>query len=382
MSLNANEITKFLAECKEGTHTKGEIAEIKAEVDAHLEEVNAIYNALEGEIAEIEDLLDNASSEADSAFNFGQATEDIERKKEHLKETAEEKALYTNFEAELSALLSVDKNFNKQNCFANIRALLKQNPDIKIGMIEKEAGIRLGYMARLEKPDNTAEPSMEFIITAAKMLGVTVDMLINGQIDGLNENERFVLSFLDTLIVDTENGDLSWEKETPKELENVQYFDGEPQHILMKKAEYYDIVGGDYPELIETRTEYNSLFFNDTLRVDLLGNVYHVMLPRTDTTIYIAHFEHATTDIFAKDDQYEVLVLQDTLTGLCGSCQSCAEIREQMIRLYKTIDQMNSGLGLTEGIKHTLSFYMKNSSPSGRKKNSDSMPDEDILPFE
>lgn len=50
----------------------------------------------------------------------------------------------------ITGALDEFKNFNKYTCFNNIRALLKVNPDVKIGMIEKEAGVRLGYMSRLE----------------------------------------------------------------------------------------------------------------------------------------------------------------------------------------------------------------------------------------
>ena len=52
---------------------------------------------------------------------------------------------------QLEELMSEKKNFDKSVCFSNIRELLRQNPDVKIGQIEKEAGIRLGYMSRLEK---------------------------------------------------------------------------------------------------------------------------------------------------------------------------------------------------------------------------------------
>lgn len=86
---------------------------------------------------------------------------------------------WAGFLTQLESYLSECKNFNKTLCFSNIRELLRQNPDVKIGQIEKEAGIRLGYMSRLEKDGNTSEPSMEFVVTAAKLLKVSVDTLIS-----------------------------------------------------------------------------------------------------------------------------------------------------------------------------------------------------------
>lgn len=354
----------------------------KEEVIEALEQAEMALDAISSELADIEECINQmeirGEEQTDKVIeSYGcdpEKVKDVESWR-----VAHQKAAF--YVEDLKQICASMNNFDKAKCFANIRALLKDS-DVKIGQIEKETGVRLGYMARLEKPDNTSEPTVEFVVTAAKLLGVTVDMLISGQIDGLNGNERFVLSFLDTLIQDTLNGDMVWEKESPKELENVPYCDGQPNHILMKHAEYYDIGESGYPELSLSRAEYNSLFFNDSMRVDLLGNVYHIDLPGTDTTVYVSHISHQDIELPFPDEQYEVLIYQNGLTGLCGSRQSVSEIREQIIRLYKTIDEMNSGLGLNENIKNALGFYMNTSSPSARKKAQAEAPSIDPeLPF-
>ena len=70
------------------------------------------------------------------------------------------------------------KNFNKFLLFSNIRELLKAS-DIKIGQIEKEAGLQNGYMSRLEKLDNSTDPSAEFLVTVSKLLKVSIDSLVS-----------------------------------------------------------------------------------------------------------------------------------------------------------------------------------------------------------
>ncbi len=67
--------------------------------------------------------------------------------------------------------------FDKKTCLANIRMLLR-NSEIKIGQIEKAAGCQPGYMSRLEKDGNTAEPSVEFLTVAAHMLKSSIDAII------------------------------------------------------------------------------------------------------------------------------------------------------------------------------------------------------------
>ena len=382
MQINGKEMEEFIDDAQLGLVSKDDVLEMLDAVTGVLDDINSEITMVEDFLQQVDVRGEGDTTDKDKlkelAPKYGIKPEDIDELESNRKRRAEVVGNMT----ELEKIRDTFKNFNKQNCFANIRALLKENPDIKIGMIEKEAGIRLGYMARLEKADNTSEPSMEFIASAAKLLGVTIDMLISGKIDGLNGNERFVLKFLDTLITDTLSGDMTWEKESPKELENTPYFDGKPQHILMKHAQYTDIGESGYPELVMERAEFNSLFFNDNMKVDMVGNVYHVELPRTDTVVYVAHIMHENDLPFA-DDQYEVQILQEgNLIGLCGSCQSVDEIKKQIIRLYKTIEDMNSGLGLNDSIKNALGFYMTNSSPSVEKKRQSSFSSiDDELPF-
>lgn len=383
MQINDKNVEEFIDDAKYGLVAKEDVLEMLELVSGVLDDINSKIATIEDFMQQVEIRGEGDTTDKDKlkelAPTYGIKPEDIDE----LDANRERRTEVAGLVSELEKIRDTFKNFNKQNCFANIRALLKENPDIKIGMIEKEAGIRLGYMARLEKADNTSEPSMEFIASAAKLLGTTVDMLISGKIDGLNGNERFVLKFLDTLITDTLSGDMSWEKESPKELENTPYVDGKPQHILMKHSEYIEIGESGYPEVVMERAEFNSLFFNDKMRIDMQGNVYHVELPKTDTTVYVAHIKHENGQSFS-DEQYEVQILQDgNLTGLCGSCQSTEEIKEQIIKLYKTIEEMNSCLGLNDSLKNTLGFYMNDSSPSvgKRKQNTPSFDYSADLPF-
>lgn len=106
-----------------------------------------------------------------------------------------------------------NKHYDKKTCFENIRTLLKKNPNIKIGQIEKEAGLGLGYMSRLEKENNTTEPSLNFITTAAKMLGVSIDTLLFQNLSELTSTDDFLLKFLEKVIAETKNGTAVWIEE-------------------------------------------------------------------------------------------------------------------------------------------------------------------------
>lgn len=114
---------------------------------------------------------------------------------------------------ELIIIMKNSKHYDKKTCFENIRTLLKKNPDIKIGQIEKEAGLGLGYMSRLEKDNDTTEPSLNFITTAAKMLDVSIDTLLFQKLSELTSTDDFLLKFLEKVIAETKNGTAVWVEE-------------------------------------------------------------------------------------------------------------------------------------------------------------------------
>lgn len=144
-------------------------------------------------------------------------------------------------EKKLTSVEQVEQNkkFNKYLTFSNIRELLK-NSDIKIGQIEKEAGHQPGYMSRLDKPDSTTEPSVEFLITASRMLNISLDVLVSKDIASLTPTEKYLISFIEKLQNDTLEDKLDWEKESPEELNQMEpNYNGNVPHPLFDNHEFY-----------------------------------------------------------------------------------------------------------------------------------------------
>lgn len=108
------------------------------------------------------------------------------------------------------------RNFNKAIALRNIRDMAKEK-DVKIGYIEQQAHVQIGYMSRLEKEGSTTEPSVEFLVTAAKLLETTVDSLISDR-KKTNATEMYLLSFVQKLISDTTVDKLRWVTEFSNEL--------------------------------------------------------------------------------------------------------------------------------------------------------------------
>lgn len=147
-----------------------------------------------------------------------------------------------------------NKKFDKYRTFSNIRELLK-NSDVKIGQIEKEAGCQPGYMSRLDKPNSTSEPSVEFLITAARMLNISLDVLISKDLVSLTPTEKYLVSFMEKLQRDTIADKLEWRKESPEYLNQMDCdMNGYIEHPLFDHHEFYEEGESEYPELVSRIT--------------------------------------------------------------------------------------------------------------------------------
>lgn len=237
--------------------TKGELVE-------KIEEIENEKNKIERKIAE------NSNS--------------MPGQKENLNELEKMRDKLNGFTEELQKMLAEYKNFNKSRCFSNIRELLRKNPEVKIGQIEKEAGVRLGYMSRLEKEGNTSEPSVEFVVSAAKLLHVSIDSLIAVDLVNLTPTEQYIVSFLDKLKTDTISDKLDWVRESAFDLNNIESEFGKiARHPLFSEELFYENRGGDYTEEVEHVVFNSKSFGTNTV---IAGDCFNLCL-KNGTTLYL-----------------------------------------------------------------------------------------------
>lgn len=198
-----------------------------------------------------------------------------------------------------------NKHYDKKTCFENIRVLLKKNPSVKIGQIEKEAGLRLGYMARLSKEDNTAEPSLEFITTAAKMLGASIDTLLFQKLSELTSTDDFLLKFLEKVIAETKNGTAVWKEEHTEKVNVVplQNPSAKLNRVFTFDIDFDDRYLGFYLDLYEfvnpeTNRQYIELWAcNEN---DDVGNDYLAIAGALDTNEELDILAKELFDFLAK----------------------------------------------------------------------------------
>lgn len=282
-------------------------------------------------------------------------------KAELLKDLEEtEKALNEWMELceELDKIRTANRNFNKSLCFSNIRELIKDNPDVKIGQIEKEAGIRLGYMSRLEKGDNAAEPSVEFIVTAAKLLNVSVDTLISVDLANLTSTEKYLVSFIEKLKSDTIMEKINWNVETEFELDR-QLVDcnGVSTHPLLSLETFYRQTECEYPEEVTDNVYVSKTFGPNT---SIHGDCFNLRL-KNGSTFYlmnIAKDVHYTNDksAFVKE---AVMYVPRGKTQVLATTQDEYPIGQLLEELYSTIKERMKHPQVNNDVMTAIDAFMK-----------------------
>lgn len=354
----------YLAEVQDGLYTKEEIANNIDWVNDKLDAINFELNSLEDAISRMEraEILQDGKSMMKLTEEYGP----MYQVKDHYNSLSRIKSQFEDVLEALEKSISGKKNFDKTICFSNIRELLKRDPNVKIGQIEKEAGIRLGYLSRLEKETNTAEPSMEFIVTAAKLLDVSIDTLVSINLSGLTPHEQYLVKFFDKLKANTIADKLDWKTERPDVLKDVYIFQGESEHPL------FNPIGSSYTE--GSRCIFQSKSFGDNTLIR--DDCYNLRL-KNGTTLYLMNIEKAAckaNDPDANAIEAWIWVPYKSVSVLFTS-RDASPIAHILEDLYRTVRSQMDHPRINKDAMYAIEAFMKDD------LEDDKTNDEDDIPF-
>ena len=202
-------------------------------------------------------------------------------------------------------------------------------------------------MSRLERGGNTSDPSVEFVVTAAKELGVPIDTLVNGTVGGVSPTEKLILSFGKRLINDTREDKISWERQSLAMLNGVYITDykiAETSHPL------YDFEGNP---MNPDRIYYDSRFYPNE-DVQPADTCYVAELPDTNSYVYLMSCMK-DWDFF-----YELYLVGDDIKPVCCSSQSCSEVATMIDNLYKEIKLASNHVHLDNATRNIIGQYLDN----------------------
>ena len=101
--------------------------------------------------------------------------------------------------------------FSRQKLAENIMALIQQKK-LRIGEVEQQIGISTGYLTKMLKKETDSAPSTDIIWRLSKVLGVSTDMLIEGDFSKATDNLQYMRKFLYSLQSLTDTNELEWDR--------------------------------------------------------------------------------------------------------------------------------------------------------------------------
>lgn len=274
--------------------------------------------------------------------------------------------------ADLNAVIARNKHFDKYLLFQNIRELMK-GTEIKLGQIEKEAGCQPGYMSRLDKTDNATDPTVEFIVTASRLLGVSVDILLNVTIKYLTPNELYMIKFLEKLIRDTVSEKLNWIKEPLYELKDIyEDEDGRKSHPLFDSYQSYGINSGG-----NTYERTQMYFPSDAFgrKTEIAGDCYHLELKNNATLYFMYVKEEGSADDEEGKTAFELWMYSKKggASFLCGDNAGKVMVTKLVFDLWMAIEQYMTRPRVNKNHKSIIDAFM-NDDLSDDPTSTDELP--------
>ena len=262
------------------------------------------------------------------------------------------------------------ENVNKRRCFENIRFLLKEKTDVKIGQIEKEAGVSLGYMSRMEKPGNSSEPSAEFIVTAAKMLGVSLDLLALTDMAVMNPTEKYLATLMEKLNKDTIADKLEWHRDSADSLNRMETdMNGNIEHPLFSMETFYEETEMEYPEEV-TRIVFTSHTFDCHTYIN--GECFRLNM-KGDSTLYLMDISKSVHRVNDPNAYAKEIWINTPGVGtqFLTSNRDVSQLSELVEILFDTVKRGSKHPKIKKNIKSVLDAFIDH----------DDLGEDDNLPF-
>lgn len=318
-------------------------------IAAHL---NKLENELETARCKIHDIENHRDKlmrqRADSKIDLRErdAVEhellDIEDKRKHMRQKIEV------LEAEVQKLreqLPSNSKIDKFQILQNIRTVMKTK-NIKVGQIEKEAGCTTGYMSRLEKKGSATSPSLEFVATAAEILGISMDLLVRSNIDEISPTDMYIVEFVSELTRRTNTQELIWKKYDPK--------NSPQENPFIKQVYGSDIADSNMKIDAEI---YQSLFF-DNAEFYAGGDGYWTRLPDGDSKVYIIPVAISYGKIYDTATEIYLTYENDQIKPLFNTYKCCKALSDAELTLHTAVRESLHNIHLDDKTKSIIDQFM------------------------
>lgn len=250
--------------------------------------------------------------------------------------------------------------FNRNRFLRNLFYAMKKL-DMKVGELEAKAGVSSGYIARLGK--STATPSVEVVMKIATALNMSVDTILKRDILQVNEQEQYLISFINRLNEQTLNRELEWCLQT---IESLRYVDkdkdGNITHPLFSEIEveeYEEETG--YPITLDRVVFISDAYGRytgingDGFKVSIDDNVDLYLMNVVDSTPIQGHKHTSAIEIWIDDYSKKPYFL-------CGT-QNIV-FKEIINDLYLNVKEYSKFPSLKDDTKNIIDKFMQKTNPT------------------
>ena len=266
------------------------------------------------------------------------------------------------------------KEFNKKLMLDNITYLL-QNTNKKVGELETEAEVSIGYISRLSKDEKT-KPSIEFVVKVANSFNVSIDTLVNINLSECSSTEMYLISFLDKLIKDTKDNKLDWDKESEDLLNRyeLEYDINGPyvSHPMLSYETFMEESECDYPNEVSRVIMMSDSFGCNTY---INGDCFNLKL-KNETKLYLMSISKNVYNSRELNKEAKELWIYTPTLGksiLCSTFRN-NNLSDMIENLYKEIEEYQKHPKIKDIYKYAIDAFM-------RDDLEDDKPDLDDLPF-
>lgn len=312
---------------------------------------------LERRIVSIEEAMATLDLEIDAEKVETERLRMVEKRTEMQEE-------YDRFVYDLShikAEIAKFKHFDKARCFNNLTYLLVAK-DKKLGDIERNSGNSPGYLSRMKSGKSNADPSIEFLITAAEELGVSVDMLVNSEIREMSQTEIYLQGFLKKLIEDTRNDKLTWVCQRQSELEEIgTEYDPCTDEVSAAHPLYESKSIPNDTNYPTWKAYYNSRFYKNCGVAPVGDSYYTDLVSNGNVTLYLMSCKKGGDKIKWKKDNFWELYLYKLGSGihpLCNTMEICSPLEIMIDGLIKEIRESVSHVHINDEVKNAIDQYL------------------------
>lgn len=246
----------------------------------------------------------------------------------------------------MEEIIQSRRTFKKSLFMKNIKALMAKT-GVKIGQIEHEAQVSPGYLSRISKEGSTSDPSLEFVITAADLLDVSVDYLLYGDAEAMTETDNYLTKFFTKVLNDTISDKILWDREENDENRVISY-------EFPEDVKGLGILYNTKQEEDGVRVYYESSY-GSRVHLSRDNDSFSVSIPGTKGKLYVTACIYPGTDeIF-----YEAyLVVQDTKNPLCSTYSSCKEVKNIVEKIYEEIIKSTNRVHFSESVLGIMQSYL------------------------